>query len=125
AQNYPACSPGPGDDRCIQLYEPGVRQQLAAWDQPTGGFASAGDTQTAMGGPYEPVDSASETERLNQQALAESNVALQNIQMASAEPIEAADESALETAEADMQDAALIQQASLDDETLVDESWDD
>ncbi len=21
---YPPCSPGPGDDRCIQLYEPGV-----------------------------------------------------------------------------------------------------
>lgn len=22
--DYPACDPGPGDDRCIQLYEPGV-----------------------------------------------------------------------------------------------------
>ena len=21
---YPPCAPGPGDDRCIQLYEPGV-----------------------------------------------------------------------------------------------------
>ena len=21
---YPPCDPGPGDDRCIQLYEPGV-----------------------------------------------------------------------------------------------------
>ncbi len=25
AGNYPACDPGPGDDSCIQLYEPGVR----------------------------------------------------------------------------------------------------
>lgn len=57
AQNYPACRPGPGDDRCIQLYEPGVREQLAAWTQPTGGFAGA-DTQVAMGGPYEPADAA-------------------------------------------------------------------
>ena len=24
ADNYPPCRPGPGDDRCIQLYEPGV-----------------------------------------------------------------------------------------------------
>jgi hypothetical protein len=57
AMNYPACHPGPGDDRCIQLYEPGVREQLASWNQPTGGFAGA-STQTAMGGPYEPVESA-------------------------------------------------------------------
>lgn len=57
AGNYPACRPGPGDDRCIQLYEPGVRQQLASWNQSTGGFAD-GATQTAMGGPYEPVESA-------------------------------------------------------------------
>jgi hypothetical protein len=125
AQNYPACNPGPGDDRCIQLYEPGVRQQLASWNQPTGGFAGSGDTQTAMGGPYEPVDSATETERLNQQALADSTAALQSVQMAAAEPVEAADESAIETAEADTQDAALIQQASLEDETLVDEALDD
>lgn len=58
--NYPACRPGPGDDHCIQLYEPGVRQQLASWNQPTGGFAD-GTTQTAMGGPYEPVESAAAT----------------------------------------------------------------
>ena len=43
AGNYPACSPGPGDDNCIQLYEPGVRQQLASWNQPTGGFADGAD----------------------------------------------------------------------------------
>ncbi len=55
AQNYPACRPGPGDDNCIQLYEPGVREQLAAWSQPTGGFAGSGETRVAMGGPYEPV----------------------------------------------------------------------
>ena len=58
AQNYPACRPGPGDDNCIQLYEPGVRQQLAAWTRPTGGFAGSGDSQVAMGGPYEPVDNS-------------------------------------------------------------------
>lgn len=53
--NYPPCDPGPGDDRCIQLYEPGVRAQLASWDRPTGGLAD-GSATTAMGGPYEPVD---------------------------------------------------------------------
>ena len=26
ATDYPPCSPGPGDDRCIQLYERGVRR---------------------------------------------------------------------------------------------------
>jgi hypothetical protein len=55
AADYPPCSPGPGDDRCIQLYEPGVRAQLASWDRPTGGLADDSAT-TAMGGPYEPVD---------------------------------------------------------------------
>lgn len=53
-QNYPPCAPGPGDDRCIQLYEPGVRMQLASWNQATGGLAD-GSATTAMGGPYEPV----------------------------------------------------------------------
>ena len=78
AQNYPACRPGPGDDRCIQLYEPGVQAELASWNQPTGGFAGSGETQVA--------DSSAETERLNQMALAESSAALQNAQMAAAEP---------------------------------------
>ena len=55
SENYPPCSPGPGDDRCIQLYEPGVRAQLASWNEPTGGLADHSAT-TAMGGPYEPVD---------------------------------------------------------------------
>jgi hypothetical protein len=49
--NYPPCSPGPGDDRCIQLYEPGVRQALASWDRNTGGLA--GGAEVGMGGPLE------------------------------------------------------------------------
>ncbi len=60
AGNYPACDPGPGDDSCIQLYEPGVRVALASWNQPTGGLID-GSTATAMGGPYEPVDVSGET----------------------------------------------------------------
>jgi len=56
-ENYPPCDPGPGDDHCIQLYEPGVRAQLASWNQPTGGLAD-GSATSAMGGPYEPVDEA-------------------------------------------------------------------
>lgn len=56
-QNYPPCAPGPGDDNCIQLYEPGVRMALAGWNQPTGGLTD-GQTAaaTAMGGPYEPAE---------------------------------------------------------------------
>ena len=46
--------------------------------------------------------------------------------MANAEPVEAADESAIETAETEAQDAALIQQASLEDDAkIVDEVLDD
>ena len=42
------------------------------------------------------------------------------------EPVEAADESKLETAGAETQEAALIQQASLeDDDKIVDEALDD
>ena len=51
-ENYPPCDPGPGDDNCIQLYEPGVRDQLASWNRATGGLAD-GSATTAMGGPYE------------------------------------------------------------------------
>ena len=47
ATGYPACDPGPGDDRCIQLYEPGVHAALAAW--------KATDDDVAMGGPFEPA----------------------------------------------------------------------
>ena len=50
AAAYPPCRPGAGDDHCIQLYERGVRAQLAEWNR------SAGGSETAMGGPYEPVD---------------------------------------------------------------------
>ena len=44
---WPACRPGPGDDRCIQAYEPGVKQAYDQWAM------SASDT--GMGGPFEPV----------------------------------------------------------------------
>jgi len=60
AQNYPPCDPGPGDDNCIQLYEPGVRTALASWSAPTGGLIG-NDTASAMGGPYEPADAAMKT----------------------------------------------------------------
>jgi len=53
-QNYPPCDPGPGDDSCIQLYEPGVRTALASWNQPTGGLM--GESAVAMGGPEEPIE---------------------------------------------------------------------
>jgi hypothetical protein len=62
-QNYPPCRPGPGDDNCIQLYEPGVQTALASWNRPTGGLA--GETQAAMGGPYEPVDEATAETAMN------------------------------------------------------------
>jgi hypothetical protein len=64
--NYPPCDPGPGDDNCIQLYEPGVEVALASWNQPTGGLADGSqamasadtsDELTGVGGPYEGVDS--------------------------------------------------------------------
>ena len=51
ANDYPPCT-SRADDNCIQLYEPGVRQSLAAFQ------ASHGLTQTGMGGPEEPVDVA-------------------------------------------------------------------
>lgn len=55
--DYPPCRPGPGDDNCIQLYEPGVRTALGGWTAPTGGLAGA-EAATAVGGPYEPADEA-------------------------------------------------------------------
>jgi len=60
AHNYPPCDPGPGDDNCIQLYEPGVRTALASWNAPTGGLIGQG-AATAMGGPYEPADAGMKT----------------------------------------------------------------
>jgi hypothetical protein len=48
---YRPCRPGRGDDRCIQLYERGVRASYARWlDQRGAGDAP---TQVAMGGPVE------------------------------------------------------------------------
>jgi len=44
---WPACRPGPGDDRCIQRYERGVNRAFAQW--------SAGRSRMGMGGPEEPV----------------------------------------------------------------------
>jgi hypothetical protein len=43
---WPACRPGPGDDNCIQLYEPGVTTALAALKS---------GAETGMGGPLEPA----------------------------------------------------------------------
>jgi hypothetical protein len=53
--SWRACSPGPGDDNCIQLYEPGVGEAYAAWQANSG---MPGTEQTAMGGPEEPVEGA-------------------------------------------------------------------
>lgn len=44
---YRPCRPGPGDDRCIQLYERGVRASYAAWQR------HGGARRLAMGGPDE------------------------------------------------------------------------
>lgn len=57
ADNYPPCRQGASDDRCIQLYEPGVRAELASWNRETGGLAD-GSAAAAMGGPYEPVEAS-------------------------------------------------------------------
>lgn len=59
-ENYAACDPGPGDDNCIQLYEPGVRTALASWSG-MGGYIGT-EAQSAMGGPYEPVDHPADRE---------------------------------------------------------------
>jgi hypothetical protein len=54
-QAYPACRPGPGDDRCIQLYETGGRKILTA--------ARAGTKPNlAMGGPFEPASAGAKTQ---------------------------------------------------------------
>ena len=50
---YRPCRPGPGDDRCIQLYERGVRAAYARWLRDSRGEGSR--TEVAMGGPEEPV----------------------------------------------------------------------
>ena len=48
---YQPCRPGPGDDRCIQLYERGVRASYAGWLRRHG--VEAAPVQVAMGGPDE------------------------------------------------------------------------
>lgn len=66
ATSYPPCRPGPGDDNCIQLYEPGVRAALASWQPRADTQVAAADTTlagemgpaTGVGGPYEPVETA-------------------------------------------------------------------
>jgi hypothetical protein len=65
ATSYRACSPGPGDDNCIQLYEPGVSATYAAWQANSG---MAGAEQTAMGGPEEPVETAMADESVDEAA---------------------------------------------------------
>lgn len=49
---YRPCRPGPGDDRCIQLYERGVRASYARWLRQRG--VEEAPVQVAMGGPVEP-----------------------------------------------------------------------
>ena len=49
---YRPCRAEPSDDRCIQLYERGVRASYARWLR-TGGPTQRA-TQVAMGGPVEP-----------------------------------------------------------------------
>jgi hypothetical protein len=47
---YRPCRPGPGDDRCIQLYERGVRTAYARWLRD---HDVDGRREVAMGGPIE------------------------------------------------------------------------
>ena len=51
ALTYRPCRPGRGDDRCIQLYERGVRASYARWLRDRG--IERAPTQVAMGGPLE------------------------------------------------------------------------
>ncbi|QPQ55778.1 hypothetical protein IC614_04090 [Allosphingosinicella flava] len=68
---YPACSGAESDDRCIQLYERGVRTSAnlamnrdmngtatAAMDDSMTMPADGSGTYTGQGGPYEPVDAS-------------------------------------------------------------------
>ena len=49
---YRPCRPGPGDDRCIQLYERGVRASYARWLRDRG-HRPAPTQVAAVGGPVE------------------------------------------------------------------------
>jgi hypothetical protein len=59
-RDYPPCDPGPGDDRCIQLYEPGVRAQRASWSRASGGAGDGAWTAAAVGGSYERLDGSAD-----------------------------------------------------------------
>ena len=72
ASNYPPCDPGPGDDRCIQLYEPGVRARLASWNRSSGGLGNS--AMSAVGGPYEPLDDSSDELAMNNDVASDSAV---------------------------------------------------
>jgi hypothetical protein len=48
---YRPCRPGPGDDRCIQLYERGVRAAYARWQREQD--EDRAPTRLAMGGPVD------------------------------------------------------------------------
>jgi hypothetical protein len=49
---YRPCRPGPGDDRCIQLYERGVRAAYARWQRERGPEPRRREV-AAVGGPLE------------------------------------------------------------------------
>lgn len=66
AASYRACAPGPGDDNCIQLYEPGVSEAYAAWQANSG---MPGTEQTAMGGPEESDEELAAYEPLPEDAV--------------------------------------------------------
>jgi hypothetical protein len=52
ATGYRPCRPGPGDDRCIQLYERGVRASYARWMRGRE-VEPARNEIAAVGGPVE------------------------------------------------------------------------
>ena len=68
AESYPACT-ATVTDNCIQLYERGVRASLARTDKVESDVATTdkveSDSTAAVGGPYEPVDSASSDLAMN------------------------------------------------------------
>jgi hypothetical protein len=112
SQNYPPCRAGPGDDNCIQLYEPGVRTALASWTAPTGGLGEQGEAMAAA---------TTTTESLNAESLAMASAQVEAIQ---------ADGTALASAETDTQavggpyepvDEAEAEQLAMNGDGTVDE----
>ena len=53
ATRWPPCRPGPGDDRCIQLYERGVRTAYAQWLAEPVAAKPDHLSPAALGGPIE------------------------------------------------------------------------